>query len=139
MGDKMNQRDKDLEVARLYKARANGEVIQRKKESTKLEESYSYSLRKDCVLKATDFIKPKTRAINGYEVPDCLHKEPNTEYIFLEDLAVSSLVIKIDLKHSTGFDSTYERGILHATKEGAIASCKARLGIDPYSNNEVKG
>ena len=129
----MNQRDKDLEVAKLYTARANGETIQTLYSSGKWHDLN----HTDSMICFGCRIQSKTRIINGFEVPDCLHKEPNTDYIFLEDLALISLAVEIDLKHTSPFDSTYKKGILHATKEGAIANCKARLGIDPYPNDEV--
>jgi hypothetical protein len=76
--------------------------------------------------------KPQTVKINGFEVPAPLSEVPNndTEY-FIEEPTADQFY---DYAHWSGHSVDFrflDRGIAHATKEGAIASCKARLGIDP--------
>jgi len=125
----MNQQQKDLYMASIYTARANGEIIQVLIDDEwqylrvgKIDSYYSFKLR----------IKPKTRIINGYEVPDCLHEEPkDQETTFIESINSADYFYSVVWDLSLLHDKNYLRGICHATKEGAIASCKARLGIDP--------
>ena len=77
--------------------------------------------------------KQKTHIVNGFTVPEPLRDEPAIyEPFFVEQPAGKSFCIEFSWG---GFDiakNSFERGIAHATKEGAIANCKARLGIDPY-------
>lgn len=73
--------------------------------------------------------KPKTVNINGFEVVQELFEEADPESnCFVED--ASDLEFYFEGKISS---HRVLRGIAHKTKESAVASCKARLGIDPNS------
>lgn len=72
--------------------------------------------------------KPKTVTINGFEVVQELCTE-NCVDCFMESLVHSGYFFE-----SGCYPEVIERGVAHKTKESAIASCKARLGIDPESN-----
>ena len=81
--------------------------------------------------------KQKTHIVNGFTVPEPLLEIPpiNTEY-FVESLqnkeyyeVFSACIDYLDFR-------ALQRGIAHATQEGAIANCKARLGIDHYKDGE---
>lgn len=80
-------------------------------------------------------IKQKTVIINGFTVPDDFVKGLNEEkgsILYVETLSNPNYAAG----HPSLYNDAYlnlckERGILHTTKKGAIASCKARIGIDP--------
>lgn len=77
-------------------------------------------------------IKPSTVTINGVELEDdrvsSAELKSGQKY-FIEVMHIEELC---NTEHYTGheYDSSYiQRGIAHHTREGAIAFCKARLGI----------
>lgn len=79
--------------------------------------------------------KQKTHVVNGFTVPEPLTVKPNRgEHFFTENAGVedfNSELTWLDIK----FDNLlFRRGVAYATKEGAIANCKARLGLDPYKD-----
>lgn len=91
------------------------------------------SLNFDCSMDV--FMKPKTRIINGFEVPAPETKAP--------DCGVKYYVPHLDeddfygsyVWHSDDVDNRIlSRNILFLTKEEAIANAKAMLGIDPYGD-----
>lgn len=75
--------------------------------------------------------KPKTIKVNGFEVPEPLKEMPERGDVWLA------------IPHSESFAQHYcadcmrwkqialDRGLLHSTKEAAVAHSKAMLGIDP--------
>lgn len=80
--------------------------------------------------------KPQTVTINGFEVPAPLKVAPDGGRYYIEYVDEDCFY-----SHSIWSGHTYDRkclkrGIAHATKEGAIASCKARLGIDPNGDSD---
>lgn len=80
--------------------------------------------------------KQKTHVVNGFTVPEPLRDEPlrNSMYFIEEPSAVK---FYSNFRWDSDFDKRcMKRGIVHATKEGAIANCKARLGIDPYKDDQ---
>ena len=79
--------------------------------------------------------KQKTHVVNGFTVPEPLLEIPSVgEFFYLED-AVKSRFFDAQIWDVREFYKfAFSRGIAHATKEGAIANCKARLGIDPYKD-----
>lgn len=77
-------------------------------------------------------LKQETVTINGFEVPAPL-KEYAGNRVYSEALESKSFCYPLEFSRENRiYRSRLHRGILHATKENAIASCKARLGIDPY-------
>jgi hypothetical protein len=80
--------------------------------------------------------KPQTVNINGFEVPAPLKETPSLRRYYIE-LAHTSSFYSGETWEDTGTDRRWlKRGIAHATKEAAIASCKARLGIDPNGDSD---
>lgn len=83
------------------------------------------------------FMKPKTRVINGFEVP-APESEPlkaNDDYYFPDFISSESYGI------STWCGDDFDKRLLKTrlvflTKEDAIANAKAMLGIDPHGNEE---
>ena len=80
-------------------------------------------------------IKPRTITVNGFEVP-----EPVTDKWWEMSGGYISDVTRCDFFVFTTCDQGREiagkRGILHTTKEAAIAHAKAMLGIDPNGSEE---
>lgn len=80
-------------------------------------------------------IKPETVTINGFEVPAPLKKLPQGQLFYAESphdlIYVESYRGNVS---SEWEDRALSRGLIHATAENAIMSCKARLGIDPYKD-----
>lgn len=74
--------------------------------------------------------KPQTVTINGFEVPAPL-KEIKTKHYFVECLDLADLYIMAMFGDKRLESIRLTRGIVHGSAACAIASCKARLGIDP--------
>jgi len=79
---------------------------------------------------------PKTRIINGFEVP-----APETEWTEGCDCYISSPIHPCLHVYATwtGLSDQrkwLERGLVCLTKEDAIANAKAMMGIDPYGEGE---
>ena len=77
--------------------------------------------------------KEKTHVVNGFTVPKPLRvPDADGSAYFVESLSEPEL---FDIPWTNVPSPNWiKRGIVHATKEGAIANCKARLGIDPYKD-----
>ena len=80
-------------------------------------------------------IKPRTITVNGFEVP-----EPVTDKWWEMSGGYISDVTRCDFFVFTtcaqGREIAGKRGILHTTKEAAIAHAKAMLGIDPNGDSK---
>lgn len=76
--------------------------------------------------------KPRTITVNGFEVPEPLRVMPEVdgEY-FLADPAGNGFLHQFFWRDCATDNLWLERGLLHSTKEAAIAHAKAMLGIDP--------
>lgn len=80
--------------------------------------------------------KQKTHVVNGFTVPEPLREPPEKDSTYYVEEASYDDFYNI-YQWNSDFDTRcLERGIAHATKEGAIANCKARLGIDPYKDDQ---
>lgn len=78
-------------------------------------------------------IKPKTRMINGFEVPCAMDKEPREgDSYYYSDITLYELYSK-GTYNSAWDKKNFDRGICFSNKENAIAVAKAMLGIDPNS------
>lgn len=80
-------------------------------------------------------IKPKTITVNGFEIPEPVREELILgQYYFIPS---PTNFEEEDLFEDYYWDSDrndksfLERGVIHLTKENAIAHAKAMLGIDP--------
>ena len=72
--------------------------------------------------------KPKTITVNGIEVPEPIREEPKMgEEFFFVDLSVSTLTLHF-LWENDAYDRDWlKKGLIHSTKEAAIAHAKALL------------
>jgi hypothetical protein len=76
--------------------------------------------------------KQKTHTVNGFTVPEPLREIPQVGSMYSVEYPSNTSFFETFRWNTDSSDSrSIERGIAHATKEGAIANCKARLGIDP--------
>lgn len=76
-------------------------------------------------------IKPKTITVNGIEVPEPIRKEPtkgDTLY-FIPVLSSPSFYAQVYWNGDETDHHRLKHGLLHHTKEAAIAHAKAMLGI----------
>ncbi len=79
--------------------------------------------------------KPRTHTVNGFEVPEPMRDAPQrgarywVPVIDAEDYAASTYWSGAD--HDTYDTRCLERGLVHATKEAAIANAKAMCGVKP--------
>jgi hypothetical protein len=80
-------------------------------------------------------VRKKTHVVNGFTVPEPLREMPELQSEYFVESAFDRLYyVSWGCCNDPADDRTFKRGIAHATKEGAIANCKARLGIDPYKD-----
>lgn len=79
-------------------------------------------------------IKPATVTINGFEVPAPL-RTAVVGHVYSESPYKDCFYNERYYYTTSSWDQTgLQRGMIHSTKENAIMSCKARLGIDPYKD-----
>ena len=80
-------------------------------------------------------IKPKTIKVNGFEVPEPVKEELILgQYYFIPsptNFEVNDLFEDFSWDSDRHDKSFLDRGIIHLTKENAIAHAKAMLGINP--------
>lgn len=81
------------------------------------------------------FMKPKTRIINGFEVPAPEAKEPDLgDIYFTPDIYCSKFYRGFAWDRHVFEARFLERGLVFLRKEDAIATAKAMVGIDPYGD-----
>lgn len=76
-------------------------------------------------------MKPKTKNINGFEVPMPMDKEPekHSTYYYPE---LTNPALFMYNRYATDWDKkNFDRGICFLTRKDAVATAKAMLGIDP--------
>lgn len=82
-------------------------------------------------------LAPRTHVVNGFTVP-----EPEDDFLTDPDLYYVADVTSEYWAFGKNWRGTDRdqmlviRGLVHLTKEAAIANAKAMLGIDPYSEGE---
>ena len=82
--------------------------------------------------------EPKTIKVNGFDVPEPMREAPAdyTQYF-------SADTNELDYYYENSWVATpletrwLLRGLLHSTKEAAVAHAKAMLGIDPYADEDA--
>ena len=82
--------------------------------------------------------EPKTIKVNGFDVPEPMREAPAdyTQYF-------SADTTELDYYYENSWVATpletrwLLRGLLHSTKEAAVAHAKAMLGIDPYADEDA--
>lgn len=76
---------------------------------------------------------PKTRIINGFEVPAPETIAPKIGDVYYIPRICSDYFVENRIWAECSFDlCALKRGLVFLTKEDAIANSKAMLGIDPY-------
>lgn len=75
--------------------------------------------------------KPKTIMVNGFEVPEPLKEMPERGNVWLVIPHSESFTDFHYAEDSRWKRVALDRGLLHSTKEAAVAHAKAMLGIDP--------
>lgn len=82
-------------------------------------------------------LAPRTHEVSGFTVP-----APEVEALALDDVYFIGEPSSVDWHteytwYKDNSDKRFlERGLVHLTKEAAVANAKAMLGIDPYSEGE---
>ena len=86
---------------------------------------------RDLDYEVTYRMKPKTKTINGFEVPAPMDKEPglDSKYYYAD---INKDEMYFSCWYTTSYDKLqFERGLCFSNKEDAIKTAKAMLGIDP--------
>lgn len=77
-------------------------------------------------------IKPKTISVSGFEVPEPVNSELDMGYVYYIPVPSSyNYYCECHWEDHLVNNIHLERGLVHLTKENAIAHAKAMLGIDP--------
>ena len=82
--------------------------------------------------------EPKTIKVNGFDVPEPTQSAPLADEQYY--VAAPGYVNWYWAQSWGGFNSEQtlvRRGVLHSTKEAAVAHAKAMLGIDPYATEDA--
>jgi hypothetical protein len=88
---------------------------------------------------ATITRKPKTRIINGFTVPAPETEAPAQDaFYFMPALNIFEwLPVAIKWTNDSYDRVMLQRGVVHLTREAAIANAKAMCGIDPYADEQT--
>ena len=78
-------------------------------------------------------IKPKTRMINGFEVPFAMDKELSHGQDYFYPHICESELYGLSSYYTEWDRTLFQRGLCFSNKKDAIAVAKAMLGIDPNS------
>jgi len=80
---------------------------------------------------------PKTRIINGFEVPVPEERAPALRSWYLTvDFSEREMILYSLWNNGLIDAAMLKRGLVFLTKEDAIANAKAMLGIDPYAETD---
>ena len=82
--------------------------------------------------------EPKTIKVNGFDVPEPMREAPALgTYYYIAYPTYEAYYAGESWDYSV-FDICWlHRGMLHSTKEAAVAHAKAMLGIDPYADEDA--
>lgn len=118
--------EKAAELLPFVQALANGEKVMQSVDGIEVESNGNF------VYGLTYSIRPKVMLVNGFEVPESLREEPaDGDFYFIPTVESNDFSDRM-LWGSDEYDKRYlSRGLVHSTKEAAIAHAKAMLGIDP--------
>ena len=82
--------------------------------------------------------EPKTIKVNGFDVPEPMRDAPDMYARYYIARPDGANYYDGDYWDDTYFDRRrLYRGLLHSTKEAAVAHAKAMLGIDPYATEDA--
>jgi len=81
-------------------------------------------------------IKPRTIVVNGFDVPEPMlsYPEHRTQYFCAAPDRNFLCFESVFMQNDEVDANRLHKGLLHTTKEAAIAHAKAMLGIDPYAD-----
>lgn len=121
------------EILPLVTAQANGEVIQ-----MYVGDEWSDCNEPTAFVDGCKYrIKPKTIMVNGFEVPEPMREDLNNFERYFTPSVGSDSLCNHHSWESDGYDKRHlSRGLIHLTKEAAIAHAKAMLGIDPNTDEQ---
>lgn len=78
--------------------------------------------------------EPKTIKVNGFDVPEPMREAPAVTTRYYMAYPAGTAYYEGDRWDGTDYDLLWlSRGLLHSTKEAAVAHAKAILSIDPYA------
>ena len=82
--------------------------------------------------------EPKTIKVNGFDVPEPMRDEPaeNATYAVAQP-SEGDYYNEFSWGGCLLETNWLQRGLLHSTKEAAVAHAKAMLGIDPYATEDA--
>lgn len=76
--------------------------------------------------------KPRTHMVNGFEVPAPMVEAPIGDRAYWIPAIDSRSYASCSFWDGDSFDATrLQRGLVHATKEAAVANAKAMVGVQP--------
>ncbi len=76
--------------------------------------------------------KPRTHIVNGFEVPEPMREAPVIgANVWLSDPVSEDFVAQLSWCANSWRRRHLSRGLVHATKEAAIANAKAMCGVRP--------
>lgn len=77
---------------------------------------------------------PKTITVNGFEVPAPIDKAPHAGDVYWVPYPLGKTLCMASTYKDACDRVRFERGLIHANKEAAVAHAKAMLGIDPKAD-----
>ena len=82
--------------------------------------------------------EPKTIKVNGFDVPEPMREAPALGAAYFIAIPNSQNYYHGYLRDAFPLNTCWlSRGLLHSTKEAAVAHAKAMLGIDPYATEDA--
>lgn len=125
------------QIKEVKMAWARGEVVQCKNEGG-LWSDWGYDNELVLVLPSTEWrVKPSTVSINGFDVPSGVQRiAKDMGLVFVADPTLSSLFFTLDVNEiNPELFVWYVRGLIHESKESAIAHSKALLSFTDGSHH----
>lgn len=82
--------------------------------------------------------EPKTIKVNGFDVPEPMREAPADDTKYYVPCVGARNWFDSYMWDGDDFDVRFlQRGVVHSTKEAAVAHAKAMLGIDPYTTEDA--
>lgn len=77
--------------------------------------------------------KPRTHMVNGFEVPEPMREAPiDGTLVWLSAPHIDDYCASLTWSEGRDWNRRYlARGLVHATKEAAVANAKAMIGVQP--------
>jgi len=77
--------------------------------------------------------KPRTHMVNGFEVPEPMREVRYGTWVWVADPGHVDFCHEEAMANAPCDFEWIKRGLVHATKDAAIANAKAMLNINPYA------